>query len=204
MRKFLLFILLISASIFMGFKIYNDEIKFWTKQTTFDKAVDFEKSLNKKSKRISMNVSLSESVYPLINKYKIAQPIIIERKQTGFLPSYAEYFYSEGDSVLRYINYDWERDKYGNFFKKQTMWKEESKKLVEYNKEYERIKSMLVNQIGKPIIQDDKPEVVKSNSNRGDYLTRKAVWETEEYYSALTMIFESMTYRIRWKYYWKN
>ena len=48
---------------------------------------------------------------PLVDKYEIAKPVIIKRKQIGFLPIYAEYFYSESDSVIRYINYDWEKRK---------------------------------------------------------------------------------------------
>ncbi|MFN0291206.1 hypothetical protein [Pedobacter helvus] len=84
------------------------------------------------------------------------------------------------------------------------MWREESEKLTEYNAEYENIKATFINQLGKPITQDDKPKIVKSTSRRGDYLSRKTVWETNEHYSVLTMIFESMTYRIRWNYYWKN
>lgn len=202
--KIAFILLLISSLTYLGFSNYNKALEFWTKQETFDKAIDFEKSLNRRAKRISMNVSLSESVYPLINKYKIAQPIIIERKKAGFLPMYAEYFYSEGDSVLRYISYDWQRDKYGNLFKKQAIWKEESKKLKEYNAEYEIIKAALASKLGKPKSQDSEPQTVKSTAGRGDYLSRKTVWETEEYYSVLTMIFESMTYRIRWNYYWKN
>ncbi len=202
MRK-AFFLLLILSFVFLGFKIYGEKIKFWTKQTRFDKALEFEKSLNRKYKRLSMDVSLSESVYPLINKYKIAQPIIIERKQTGFLPMYAEYFYSEVDSVLRYINYDWEKDKYGDFSKKQVIWKEEDRKLNVYSYEYDKIKAQLITQLGKPMYQDKEPMVYMKIGER-EHPARKTVWENDKHYSELWMIFGLNGYRIRWSYYWKN
>jgi hypothetical protein len=181
-----------------------NEVKIWTEQTTVDKAIDFEMSLSKKMEILDKSVSLSKSIYPLVDKYTIAKPIIIQRKQTGFLPLYTEYFYSETDSIIRYISYDWEREKYGNFFKKQEIWEEESKKLNQYNSEYDIIKSTLIKQLGEPNSQDKEPQQTESTSGRGDYLTRTTVWETDNHYSKLTMIFESMTYRIRWYYYWKN
>ena len=136
----------------------------------------------------------------MVDKYKIAKPVIIQRKQTGFLPLYTEYFYSESDSIIRYISYDWEREKYGNFFKKQEIWEEESKKLNQYNSEFDIIKSTLIKQLGEPTSQDTEPQQTESTSGRGDYLTSSTVWETDNHYSKLTMIFESMTYRIRWYY----
>ncbi|KAB1066063.1 hypothetical protein [Salibacter halophilus] len=182
----------------------KDEVKIWTEQTTVDKAIDFENSLSKQIEVLDKNVSLSKSIYPLVDKYKLAKPIIIQREQTGFLPLYAEYFYSESDSIIRYISYDWEREKYGNYFKKQEIWEVESKKLKQYNSEYEKIKSTLIEQLGEPTNQDTEPQKTESTSGRGDYLTRSTVWETDNHYSKLTMIFESMTYRIRWYYYWKK
>ncbi|TCC88177.1 hypothetical protein EZ428_20870 [Pedobacter frigiditerrae] len=204
MKKLNILILMFTLLIFASFRVENDEVKIWTQQTTTNKAIDFEKSISKKIKYLEMNVSLSKSIYPLVDKYKIAKPIIIQRHQTGFLPLYTEYFYSEPDSIIRYISYDWEKEKYGNFFKKQEIWKEESKKLKEYNSEYEKIKSTLIVQLGEPTTQDTEPQKTESTSGRGYYLSRNTVWETDEYYSKLNMIFESMTYRIRWYYYWKK
>lgn len=160
--------------------------------------------MNNEPEPVSINISLSESIYPLINKYQIANPIIFKREQGGFLPLHAEYFFSKSDSVVRFISYNWEREKYGNFFKKQEIWKEESGKIKAYNAEYEKIKSALVSKLGKPTSQDSEPQTVKSTAGRGDYLSRKTIWDSDEHHSELIMIFESMTYRIRWNYYWKN
>lgn len=205
MRKLNTLIITFTLFLLASFSGDNDEVIIWTQQTTIDKAIDFEKSLSKKMEFLEMNVSLSKSIYPLIDKYKIAKPIIIQRHETtGFLPLYAEYFFSETDSIIRYISYDWEKEKYGNFFKKQEIWKKESKKLKQYNTEYEKIKSTLIEKLGEPSTQDTKPQKTKSTSGGGDYLSRNTVWETDEYYSELNMIFESMTYRIRWNYYWKK
>ncbi|MTI29338.1 hypothetical protein [Xanthovirga aplysinae] len=205
MKKLLTFLLTSTLFLLASFSGKKDNVKFWSEKTSISNAIDFEKSLTKKIDFLEMNVSLSKSIYPLVDKYKIAKPIIVQRDQKGFLPLFVEYFYSEPDSIIRYISYDWEKERYGNFFKKQDMWKEESKKLKEYNSEYERIKSTLIDQLGKPITQDKQPQKTEStNSGRGDYFSRNTIWETEEYYSKLNMIFESMTYRIRWYYYWKK
>ena len=182
----------------------NSKSEIWTEKSNIEKVIRFEKSLSSEFEILENKVSLSKSVFPLLNDYKIANPFIVKRKQTGFLPIYAEYFFSEQDSILRYVSYDWERDRYGNFFKKQEIWKEESTKLDSYNQEYERIKSELIMKFGEPIEQDSKPKTTKSTSGRGDYLSRNTVWETDEFQAELNMIFESMTYRIRLNYYWKK
>ena len=178
--------------------------EIWTEKSTVQKAVEYEKSLSSEYEILEQNVSLSKSVFPQLDEYQIAKPFIVKRKQTGFLPIYAEYFFSEQDSILRYVSYDWERDRYGNFFKKQETWKEESTKLDGYNQEYEKIKAELILKFGQPNEQDTKPQTTESTSGRGDYLSRNTVWETEEFYAKLNMIFESMTYRIRLNYYWKK
>lgn len=199
-------ILFLAITVLIGFSFSanTEKDEIWTEQCKIQKVIDYEKALSSKSEFLEMNVTLSRSIYPLSDQYKTAKPIIVKREQTGFLPLYAEYFYSESDSILRFISYDWERDKYGNFFKKQEIWNEESKKLKKYNREYERIKSNLVTQFGKPTIEDKEPKKVKSTSDRGDYLTRNTNWETESYHAELSLIFESMTYRIRMNYYWKK
>jgi hypothetical protein len=186
--------------------VNNKESKseIWTEKSTVQKAVEFEKSLSSEYEILEQNVSLSKSVFPLLEEYQIAKPFIVKRKQTGFLPIYAEYFYSEQDSILRYVSYDWEKDRYGNFFKKQEIWKEESTKMDKYNQEYEKIKAELILKFGQPREQDAIPQTTESTSGRGDYLSRNTVWETEEFYAELNMIFESMTYRIRLNYYWKK
>lgn len=193
-----------AAIVSMAFIIKNEEEKVWTEQCKIAKVIEYEKNLSSKSEFLDINSSLSKSVYPLLDKYKMAKAIIVKREQTGFLPLYAEYYYSSSDSVLRYVSYDWERDKFGNFFDKQKIWKEESSKLKDYNKEYERIKNNLEKQLGKPTKEDKELKKEKSRSDRGDYYTREANWETADYHAEVGMIFESMTYRIRLIYYWKK
>ena len=204
MRKFNIPILTLALLILAGFSGENNELKIWTQQTKVNNAIDFEKSINKKISSLEMNVSLSKSIYPLVDTYRLANPVIIQRRKTGFLPLYAEYFYSEPDSIIRYISYDWEKDKYGNFFKKQEIWNGQSKKLKEYNSEYEKIKSNLIVQLGEPTTHDTEPQKTESSSGKDDYLSRNTVWETDNYYSKFNMIFEATTYRIRWYYYWKK
>jgi hypothetical protein len=176
--------------------------KIWTKQTKISEVIAFEKSINPNAKFLTQKVSLSKEYYPQVDKYEIPNPIIVQREPLEYLPIYANYFYSQQDSVLRLVSYNWEKDVYGNFFEKQKMWKQESKKLELYNKEYERIKKVLLSQLGQPNTEDSAVRTVTSEN--GDYLTRSTLWETKDVHTKLNMIFASSTYRIRLTMYWKN
>jgi hypothetical protein len=176
--------------------------KIWTQQTKISEVVAFEKTINPDAKFLQQNVSLSKDYYPLAGKYQVANPIIVQREPLVYLPVYAEYYYTPADSILRLASYDWEKDRYGNFFDKQKMWKEESGKFDKYNSEYERIKKILVSQLGTPALTDTTATTV--DSNRGKYFTRETIWETDDVHAGLNMIFESMTYRVRLTIYWKK
>lgn len=176
--------------------------KIWTKQTKISEVIAFEKEINPNAKFLSQNVSLSKDYYPLADKYQVTNPVIVQREPLEYLPIYAEYFYTPGDSILRLASYDWEKDRYGNFFDKQKMWKEESKKFDTYNNEYERIKKILLSQLGTPTSTGTTAKTV--NSDRGKYFTRNTLWENEDVHADLNMIFESMTYRVRLTIYWKK
>lgn len=176
--------------------------KIWTKQTKISEVIAFEKKINPKSKFLSQEVSLSKEYYPLADKYECANPIIVQREAQDYLPIYAEYFYTPGDSILRIISYNWEKGRYGNFFDLQKTWKEENTKFDVYGKEYERIKKMLISQFGKATTADTAAKTV--NSERSSYLERNTLWETENIHAELNMIFSKTTHRIRMTLYWKN
>ena len=95
MRKLTTLLIILAVPILAGFTIDIEQIKIWTEQTSIAKAIDFEKSLSQKNELLEMNVSLSKSIYPLIDNFEIAKPVIFKREQTSFLPLYAEYFYSK-------------------------------------------------------------------------------------------------------------
>jgi hypothetical protein len=173
-----------------------------TKQTKLSEAILLEKEINDKPKFLNQNISLSKDYYPLFDKYKVVNPLVIQREPVGYLPVYAQYFYTPEDSIIRLISYDWEKDEFGNFFDKQKIWEQESKKFTEYNSEYERIKAILVKQLGTPSTTDSKAKT--ETSDRGKYFTRETVWENEDMHAELSMIFESMTYRVRLTLYWKK
>lgn len=194
-----LFLLFITS---LGLTYAFGQEKIWIRQTKVSEVVAFEKEINPKANFLSQNVSLSKDYYPLADKYQVTNPIIVQREPFEYLPVYAEYFYTPNDSILRLASYDWEKDRYGNFFDKQKMWKEEAKKFDTYNKEYERIKDIVLTQLGTPKATDTKAKEI--TSDRGKYLTRDTLWETDEVYANLNMIFESMTYRIRLTVYWKK
>jgi len=193
-------LLLLFLSVSSMTTIFGQE-RIWTKQSEISEVIAFEKEINPEAKFLSKNVQIFKDYYPLADKYIVTNPIIIQRKALVYLPIYAEYFYTPEDSVLRLASYDWEKDRFANFFDKQKLWEEECKKFPTYNKEYERIKSMLIREFGIPTNTDTKAKEVESE--RGKYLARETLWETESVYSKLNMIFESKTYRIRLTIYWK-
>lgn len=176
--------------------------RIWLKQTTISEVVAFEKEISPAPRFLTKEVSLSKDYYPLIDKYEVTSPIIVQREPLAYLPLSAEYFYTPKDSIVRLISYDWERDRYGNFFDKQKIWQEESTKLKIYNAEYERIKAILVNEFGVPIATDKEPKKKKSENTK--YLSRDCLWETKEFHAKLNMTFASTTYRIRFTIYWKQ
>ncbi|PZR24976.1 MAG: hypothetical protein DI535_20220 [Citrobacter freundii] len=194
-------ILFIVLTVFTLTKAIGQE-KIWTKQTKISEVIAFEKENDPRAKFLSKSVSLSKDYYPLADKYPVANPIIVQREPLVYLPVYAEYFYTPGDSILRLASYDWEKGRYDNFFEKQKMWEEESKKFDTYNSEYERIRKVLLLQLGKPVSTDTAAK--SESSSRGDYFTRSTVWKTEEIHAKLDMTFESMTYRVRFTLYWKK
>jgi len=189
------------VSIFSLTNAFGQE-KIWAKQAKISEVIAFEKGINPNAKFLSQNVSLSKDYYPLADKYQVTNPVIVQREPLEYLPIYAEYFYTPGDSILRLASYDWEKGRYNNFFDKQKMWKDESKKFDKYNSEYERIKKVLLTQLGTPTSTDTTAKTV--TSDRGKYFTRNTLWETEDVHAELNMIFESMTYRVRLTIYWKK
>ncbi len=191
----------IAVAIFNFVTVFGQE-RIWTKQTKVSSVIAFEKEINPKPKFLEQNESLSKDFYPLADKYQVTNPIIVQREAVEYLPVYAGYFYTPEDSILRLVSYDWEKDRYGNYFDKPKMWKAESKKFDSYNKEYERIKAISITELGTPISTDTKAK--EESSDRGKYFTRETIWDTEDFHAELNMIFESMTYRVRLTIYWKK
>lgn len=177
--------------------------KIWIKQTKVGEAIAFERSITPGVTFLNQSVGLGEGYYPLDHKYQVTtNPIIAKRSSINSLPVYAEYFFTLKDSIIRLVSYDWEKDKYGNFFDKQKIWETEVDSFDLYNNTYEKIRSQLINDFGKPTRTDDTAKI--NQSDRGEYLTRESVWEVEKLHIELSMVFESMTYRVRMTYYWKE
>ncbi|HCV80741.1 MAG: hypothetical protein CMP12_11750 [Zunongwangia sp.] len=196
--KYLIFIGIVTTSCSSSKKL-----NLWTKQSKIEEVRNFESQLNPNSEFLNQNVSLSESIYPRVKEFEMANPLIVKREKEGLLPVYVEYFYSKPDSVIRYVSYDWENNRYGNYFDRKKDWELQSKKLAEYNAEYDRIKKQLTSKFGQPMEQDSQPQEVKSEDGRPSYLLRNTIWESDERFMKLNMIFGASTYRIRLYYYWK-
>jgi len=159
--KYLIFIGIVTTSCSSSKKL-----NLWTKQSKIEEVRNFESQLNPNSEFLNQNVSLSESIYPRVKEFEMANPLIVKREKEGLLPVYVEYFYSKPDSVIRYVSYDWENNRYGNYFDRKKDWELQSKKLAEYNAEYDRIKKQLTSKFGQPMEQDSHPQEVKSEDGR--------------------------------------
>jgi len=171
-------------------------------QKNVNEVIRLEKEIDNQYEIISQNVILSEQIFPLLKDYNIGKPLLIKRT-AEFLPIYINYFYSMNDSLVRFINYDWERGKYDNFRDKQKIWGEEKGKLEGYNLKYEALKLILKEALGDPNIQDQKPRISKSQFGNKDFYIRETNWETDEFVANLNLTFASKTYRIRYNIYWK-
>lgn len=183
----------------------TDEEKILMTQTSVDSVIEFEKAINPNVKFKELSISLSKDYYPLYDKYKTNhKPIIAEREAVGYLPLHVDYFYTENDKIVRLISYNWEKEAFSDFYKKLEIFKEENSKRSIYEQEYERLLKVVIKNLGSPKSGDSKSKVIKSNSDRGNYITRNTVWENEIFHAELKMIFESMTYRIRLMLYWKK
>ncbi|MEP1487573.1 MAG: hypothetical protein ABJK28_03995 [Algibacter sp.] len=181
----------------------SKKLNLWTKQSKIEDVKKFESELSPDLEFLEMNVSLSESIFPRVKEFEMSNPLIVRREKTSLLPIYAEYFYSKPDSILRYISYDWENNRYRNYNDKKKDWEKQSTKLTEYNAEYERIKKQLIKEFNQPIKQDNEPQETKSDYGGPDYFSRNTIWESDKKFMKLNMIFGASTYRIRLYYYWK-
>lgn len=178
--------------------------KIFIEKSSVEDIIFLEQELNPNIVLLKQKSRPAKSFYPLADKYITTEyPIVILRESVDYLPLYAEYYYTAEDSIIRLTVYDWEKDRYDNLFKRMEIWKEESPKFESYNNEYMRVYSLLVNLLGEPISKDEVAKDQKGNNNM-NLKIRDAVWETEDYYASLNMIFGGQTFRVRFKHYWKN
>jgi len=174
----------------------------WTKQRKISEVIDFEKKLDPEAKFLSKNVWLSKEYYPLADRYKTVNPVIVQRKPLGVLPVYAEYFYTPKDSLLRLVSYDWEKGRYADLKDMLESRKEQAGKSEIYFKEYERIRQQLIKSFGKPNQADEQPKTVNDEGQK--YLNQNTLWETDDLHADLNLIFSAGTQRIRLTLYWKK
>lgn len=175
---------------------------FWIKPPNLKEVIAFEKKIKSyidDSLAIAPLVSIKGGDYPLIGKYRIStKPFAAERQHpAGELPTYIRYFYTKKDSVVRMAVYDWMRiyeSEFSNEQKEKLQAEShrisavEHGKLAYYQKEFNRVRKILIEHFGNPTRETD-----------GD----GAVWDTESYYGSLKLSFSPDDHRVRFKLYWK-
>ncbi|MDR3007273.1 MAG: hypothetical protein LBV59_05025 [Sphingobacterium sp.] len=179
--------------------------KLWVNQTKVNDAMKFESQLNPEAKFFNQNISMSSDYYPYLEKYPLQNPVVVQRSAVNYLPLSVEYFFSEKDSLLRIVSFDWEVNRHNKSIQELAKgWKDENKKLDIYNKEYERIKKNMIQIFGSANSDDQEPKSVKSPWGSDTYLSRKTVWDNVDLHAQLDLIFADNTHRVRLTYYWKD
>lgn len=179
--------------------------KLWVNQTKVNDAMKFESQLNPEAKFFNQNISMSSDYYPYLEKYPLQNPVVVQRSAVNYLPLSVEYFFSEKDSLLRIVSFNWEVNRHNKSIQELAKgWKDENKKLDIYNKEYERIKKNMIQIFGSANSDDQEPKSVKSPWGSDTYLSRKTVWDNVDLHAQLDLIFADNTHRVRLTYYWKD
>ncbi|MBK8872476.1 MAG: hypothetical protein IPN13_00640 [Bacteroidetes bacterium] len=78
-------------------------------QSKISEVMAFERSLNSDVKFYTGDIELSKDIYPLGDKYRVENPLIVQRNSSDYLPITAEYFFTAFDSLVRFISYNWEK-----------------------------------------------------------------------------------------------
>ncbi|MFD2033601.1 hypothetical protein ACFSKL_02305 [Belliella marina] len=196
--KLILTIIFVST---VGCNVKPRSSDFWMHQSKIGEVLKFEKSLNKNIQILEQKVFLSSSVFPKVDEIDIDFPLIVKREE-GFAPLYAEYYFTSEDSMLQYISYNWEHERFGSYQAKHDRWKLEINKLTQYDSAYEKIKEALITELSLPQIED-KELVKRINQNEVEVYSKEAVWEDEQIKSKLILFFGDQTFRITLTYYWK-
>ncbi len=197
-EKLLLTIIFITI---LGCDFKQNRNNFWIDQSKIYEVVKFEKTLNNNIEIIEQKVFLSSSVFPKADELDLDLPLIVKR-EGKFIPLYAEYFFTSEDSILQYVSYSWEHERFSSYQVKQNLWKLESDKLTQYDSAYQKIKEDLIEVLSLPMIEDKELQKV-INENGVEVYSREAIWEDEKTKSKLKLFFGDQTFRIRWSHYWK-
>ena len=175
--------------------------EFWMHQTKIDEVLKFEKAIKENFEILEQKVLLSPSVFPKVEEMDIEFPFIVKR-EGGFLPLYAEYYFTKDDSIIQYISYNWEHERFGSYQAVSALWNKEKFKLSQYDSAYEKIKEYLISELLIPK-KEDKELVKRLYGGNTEYFSKETLWENEDFESKLTLLFGNQTFRIRWVYYWK-
>lgn len=126
------------------------------------------------------------------------RPLLFLRKSNWLIPLYTEYWYNLEDSVINGIYYDWDKYK-GLLLLGRPNGSDKVITAEDLNKEYEKIRTLVIKDFKKPTSEDDSLKTEKSFSNPGKFLYKRAAeWKFDDYTINLSLMFsEKKTERIR-------
>ncbi len=193
-----LFYIMLSVGII---EVSFGQINISAKQISPKQAILQESSLGSKLFEQKVPVTLSKEIFPKVEAYKVGQPLSYFRAIPDTLPLEVEYYFTESDSLVHVIIFNYERGKDEHPLARFKWIEEESHKIQSYNAIFNRVSEELRTVFGNPSKLDDQPYEVDPDSNHS-YFRREGRWDTKNVHVYLYMIFGSATYRIRTILYW--
>ncbi|PHS62819.1 MAG: hypothetical protein COB12_10405 [Flavobacterium sp.] len=205
MKKILLIILIV---LFQNTFAQSDFFHF--DQIKVNESLEIENKHNSTEYFPKYTISISKDYFPNATDYELAQPKVYNRPENiDFIPVQVEYFYTNKDSIVRLIVYNWDTKSKAShlrdFLKQEN---DESERFDEYNKEYDSIAKRISKYIGEPEKNQGKIEK-KNEEGYGESYSRRILWKTEKCNVELILIWAERkgilgTYRIRTKIYWNK
>lgn len=120
-------------------------------KSQFDKIEVIETRNGSEKYEYNYKVSLNVDYYPNSHKFNIPNPISYIRETENFIPYRINYFFSQSDSVVRLIDYTWDKKSFtNNLFQLQKALIDEYKAFDGYNKQYNKVFAELVSRFGQP------------------------------------------------------
>ena len=109
MRKLIVILILIITSC-TSKKINHEKLNLTYQliRPKLKSSISDENKVNSAKKSVEYTISLSKEYFPEVDKYNFAQPIIYKRKNQS-LNTEVSYFFTESDSIVRLIEYSWDR-----------------------------------------------------------------------------------------------
>ncbi|HEX8545427.1 MAG TPA: hypothetical protein VF691_00620 [Cytophagaceae bacterium] len=191
----------------LGLSLFNSNDKYLTIRKTISEVRVLEEGL--KSELLGFKkMGVSEDFFDGAQKDKDYYPLKFKRNNDTFYPNLnVEYFYTESDSTVNAVVYDWDIMNHVNNLKTDVNKIEEQvSRKKEYEIKYNSVQTELIELLGEPIVNKKEKSqqgyFYHSSWEKGDMLTELRMSFTPKLQQAGP--FKFGTFRIRLKTFWKR